>query len=241
MEYRERFYREWSRPADLVCYEVKVKETGMFCCTSWDMKEYIEGRVLQYRYQLESYIRRNPLFLESLVPLPVDPFAPQIVKEMISASQSIGVGPMATVAGAIAEFVGKDIMDKTSDFILENGGDIFLRTSKERIVNIFTGDSPFGRSLALRIVSSDLPVGICTSSGRVGPSLSFGKAHAVCVVADSSLFADGVATYVGNLVRSKVDVDLAIEAARRFDRVKGVVIVIQDVLAVAGELEIVEV
>lgn len=241
MEYTERFYRRWSRPADLVCYEVKVKETDMLCCTSRDLRAYIEERVIQYRYEIESYIREHPIFLHSLSPLRFDPFAPRIVKEMMVASEQIGVGPMATVAGAIAEFVGRDIGEMAEDFILENGGDIFMRTRKERLVNIFCGDSSFGKRFAIRIRPGERPIGVCTSSGRIGHSISFGRAHAVSVIADSSLFADGVATYLGNLVKSKDDADFAIGEGRRFEAVKGIVVVVDDVMAVAGDLEIVEV
>ena len=107
--YEERAYRRVSRPQDLVCYEVVRKETDLFCCTSVDLKAFIEGRALFYRNQLETYIRERPEFLESLRPVAPDALAPKIVKEMVEASAALGVGPMACVAGAVAEFIGRDV------------------------------------------------------------------------------------------------------------------------------------
>ncbi len=104
--YEERTYRRVSRPRDLVCYEVACKETDLFCCTSVGPEAFIEERALFYRNQLETYIRGRPEFLESLRPIAADTLAPKIVKEMVEASADLGVGPMACVAGAVAEFIG---------------------------------------------------------------------------------------------------------------------------------------
>ncbi|MCX5808128.1 MAG: UPF0280 family protein, partial [Proteobacteria bacterium] len=131
--YEQRFYRGITKSHDLLCYEVKNKETDLLCCTKSDLKKFIEDRVFFYRHQLEEYIKCRPLFMDSLAPIEYDNFAPQIVKEMVSVSNTIGVGPMATVAGAIAEFVGRDIDPLSDEYIIENGGDIYLKTGKERV------------------------------------------------------------------------------------------------------------
>ena len=88
--YEERFYRGMMRPQDLTCYEVQYKETDLFCCTRGDLSDYIRGRVLFYRNQLEEYIHAKPVFRESLTPIGHDPLAPGIVREMISASKDLG-------------------------------------------------------------------------------------------------------------------------------------------------------
>ena len=107
--YEERFYRNVTRPRDLICYEVAHKETDLFCCTKTDLSVFIKERVFSYRHQLDEYINMKPVFRESLTPVESDPFAPAIAREMIAASSILNVGPMATVAGAMAEFVGRDI------------------------------------------------------------------------------------------------------------------------------------
>jgi len=236
--YEERFYRNITRPSDLLCYEVKYKETDLWCCTKTESRRFIEDRVFFYRHQLEEYIRGRPIFKESLMPIGDDPFAPAIAKEMISVSAQVGVGPMATVAGAIAEFLGRDIAHMTDEYIIENGGDISIKTSRERMILVYAKKSPFSQRIAIKIKASEKPYGVCTSSATVGPSMSLGKADAVCIVADSALFADGLATCVGNSVKSKDDIAPAIEIGKTFPNVIGILIIVGDSLGVWGDLEI---
>jgi ApbE superfamily uncharacterized protein (UPF0280 family) len=233
-----RAYRHVSRPSDLVCYAVIYKETDLFCCTSVDLKRTIEARVLVYRNQLETYIRQRPEFAESLVPLPDDFLAPRIAKEMIEASAAIGVGPMACVAGAIAEFVGRDIEALTDEYILENGGDICIKTRHPRRVMIYAKDSPYSNRIGLNLKAAEAPYGVCTSSGTVGHSLSLGKADAVCVVGHSALFCDGLATRIGNLVNKEGDIAGAIEEAKTLPGITGLVIVMGKSLGIWGDLDL---
>jgi uncharacterized protein len=238
--YEERFYRGLSQPQDLHCFEVKIKETDLFCCVSHDVREVIENRVIYYRHQLEEYIRKRPDFLHSLVPLEPDPLAPNIVKQMIAASGAVGVGPMACVAGAVAEFVGKDIEPVCDEYIIENGGDIQLRTNKERLALIYAKESPFSNKLGIRLKPRNEAYGVCTSSGTVGHSLSFGRADAVCILASSALFADGLATRVGNMVTKPDDIHEALETGKTYAEVMGILIILGDKLGVWGALDLVK-
>lgn len=237
--YEERFYRRISRPSDLNCYEVHVKETDLLCCTVAGLKDFIRDRVLFYRHQLETYIDRRPEFEKSLIPVTEDPFAPAIVKAMISAALTIGIGPMATVAGAIAEFVGKDILGLSEEFIIENGGDIYLKTKRDRISMVYAKKSVFSEKIGIRLKAGEKPYGLCTSSGTVGHSISFGAADAVCVLGDSSLFADGLATHIGNIVKKKGDIPLAIEVAKRFQGIRGMLVVLGESIGAWGDIELV--
>lgn len=236
--YEARAYRTVFRPSDLVCYEVMHKETDLFCCTSVDVRRTIEARVLAYRIQLEAYIRQRPEFVESLVPIPADLLAPRIAKEMIEASAAVGVGPMACVAGAIAEFVGRDIDALTDEYILENGGDICIKTRHPRTVMIYAKDSPYSNRIGLNLKAQETAYGVCTSSGTVGHSLSMGRADAVCVVGRSALFCDGLATRIGNLVNKEGDIAGAIEEAKMFPGITGLVIVMGKSLGIWGDLDL---
>ena len=239
--YEERTYRRVWRPDDLVCCEVVLKETDLFCCTSVDLKAFIEDRVLFYRNQLEVYIRERPRFQDSLSPIAADPIAPRIVREMIEASAAVGVGPMACVAGAVAEFVGRDVNPRSDEYIIENGGDISMRTRRERRVVVYAKDSPYSGRIAIRLKPEERPYGICTSSATVGPSLSFGKADAVCVVSRSSLFSDGLATRLGNLVKGEDDIAAALELGKTFPEVTGILIILGKKLGVFGGLDLMKV
>ncbi len=239
--YEERRYRGKMRPNDLICYEVQHKETDLFCCTKTDLSSFIQERVFLYRHQLEEYIYMKPLFKETLGPLESDPVAPAIVREMIETSALLNVGPMATVAGAVAEFVGKDIMSLSDSFIIENGGDIYLKTDVERVIQLYAKDSPFSEKIGIKLKACDFPYGVCTSSATVGPSLSFGHADAVCIVAPSALFADGLATCLGNIVKKKDDIATAIEKGRKLPGVMGILIVLGEHLGIWGDLDIVKI
>ena len=155
------------------------------------------------------------------------------------AAQKAGVGPMAGVAGAMAEFVGKALLTKTSEVVVENGGDIFLQSSTERRIGIFADCSPLSMRVGIRVLPEKTPLGVCTSSGTVGPSLSLGKADAVCVISPSATLADAAATAVGNLVQGKGDIERALERGRAIPGVEGIVIIVGDAMGAWGEYELV--
>ncbi|HEX2965275.1 MAG TPA: UPF0280 family protein [Syntrophorhabdaceae bacterium] len=238
--HEERFYRKVMKPRDLVCYQVQHRETDLFCCTRTDLHDVVLDRVLIYRRQLDQYIQYRPEFKGSLSPIPIDSLAPPIAKEMITVSTELGVGPMATVAGAFAEFTGRDIAAKSVTFIIENGGDICLKTNVERIVQIYANNSPFSGTIGIKLKPKDFPYGVCTSSATVGPSLSLGRADAVCTIAASALFADGLATYLGNIVKKKEDIPIAIEKGQGFAGVIGILIILGKHLGLWGDIEIVQ-
>ncbi|MCX8126916.1 MAG: UPF0280 family protein, partial [Dehalococcoidia bacterium] len=151
----------------------------------------------------------------------------------------VGVGPMAAVAGAIAEEVGKDLLEFSPEVIVENGGDIFMKVTKDRLGGIYAGDSPFSGRIAVRVRAADTPLGIATSSGTVGHSLSFGKADAAMVLADSACLADAAATALGNLVVSSADIVPAIEWARRIPGLRGVLVIKGGDMGMWGRVQLV--
>jgi ApbE superfamily uncharacterized protein (UPF0280 family) len=166
----------------------------------------------RYRSSIEAYIGSSPDFLNSLKPLPHDALAPPIVREMIGAGMAANVGPMAAVAGAIADHVGRDLLEYSRNVIVENGGDIFMHCTSDIRVGIFAGRSALSNRIALKIRKEEMPLGVCTSSGTVGHSLSFGKADAVRVKAGTACLADAAATAIGNRVKDKTDIQTALEA-----------------------------
>jgi hypothetical protein len=214
------------------------KETDLLIAAERHLEKEAEEAVLKYRNQIEEYIETTPLFKDSLIPLSSDPFAPKIVKEMLTAAEKAGVGPMASVAGAIAEYVGRDLLAYSGEIIVENGGDLFLKVLRDIVVEIFSGDSPLSGKLALRIKSENTPLGICTSSGTIGHSLSFGSADAVTIVSASASLADAVATSTGNMIKKKEDISRGLQYAQSIEGVRGAVIMKEHSLGVWGDVEI---
>ena len=237
--HEERTYRNLVKTDDLVKFEVIVKETDLLVRADRDFSREARESVLAHRHQLETYIEANPEFRESLSPVKNDPYAPEIVREMLRTSQLADVGPMAAVAGAVAESVAKDLLRLSREVIIENGGDIFLATSKLRTVGIYAGASPFSHKLGILIEPGETPLGVCTSSGTVGPSLSFGKADAVCILSKSAALADAAATAVGNVVKGKKDIESGLERGREIEGVLGMIIIAGEKVGVWGNVRLV--
>jgi ApbE superfamily uncharacterized protein (UPF0280 family) len=233
-----RTYRRWVEAGDLVAFNVTVGETDLYIRAATDLSREALGAIKKYRGILESYIEHQPSFLTSLQPVAFADDAPEIVAAMCQAAGMAGVGPMAAVAGAIAEFVGQDLLALSPEVIVENGGDLYLKSLRERVVGIYAGQSPLTGRIGLRVKAEATPLGICTSSGTVGHSLSYGRADAAVVLAGSATLADAAATAVGNLVVNIDDIAKGIEFAQNVDGLLGVVIVKDDRVGVWGEVEL---
>ncbi len=236
--YEPRTYRHWIKGGDLISFNVVVKETDLYIRASTNLKSKARKLVLKYRHALERYIERHPAFLTSLKPLPVDDNAPHIVKAMSEAASKAAVGPMASVAGAIAEFVGTELLAFTPEIIVENGGDIYLKSLGKKIIGIYAGESPLSGKIELEIDGADTPLGICTSSGTVGHSLSYGKADAVIVLSQSATLADAAATAIANLIKQPGDIPGGIERAKSIEGVSGVIIIQGDKTGLWGKVKI---
>lgn len=239
IEYKERNYRDLVEGKDLVSFQIKEEESDLYIRANQKLASYARQLLIIYRGQIESYINSHPLFKKTLLPYPQDEEAPEIIYSMIQVTRLCKVGPMAAVAGAIAEFVGKELLNYSSEVIVENGGDIFIKSNKVRKVSIFAGRSPFSQRIILKIGAQENYIGICTSSGTVGPSLSFGKADAVTVISDSVLLADAAATSVGNIIKSEKDIPEALVYARKIKGIKGVVIIKDDKMGLWGDINFV--
>jgi len=239
-DFRERTYRDISLNKYLTYSNIIICNTDLFVGTDSDLKEVAFRSILEHRTQIESYARRHQQFLTSLNPLRYDDLAPDIVREMLTAAVLTGVGPMASVAGAIADHVGRDLECYSKNVIVENGGDLYLRSFSDLRVGIFAADSPFSKKMAIGIQKEEMPLGLCTSSSSVGHSLSFGCADAVCVKAKSSALADAAATALGNQIHAKKNVRQILEKGMKIQNVLGVIIIIGDQMGVIGDMELVE-
>ena len=236
--YELRTYRHWVKDEGLISFNVVVKETDLYIRASSNLHRKAYKLVLKYRRMVEEYIKRNPAFLTSLEPLTVGEDAPRIVKEMAKSTSQVGVGPMASVAGAIAEFVGNELLAFSPEVIVENGGDIFLKSLKRRMIGIYASKSPLTGRIGLEISGEDTPLGICTSSGTVGHSLSYGRADAVIVLSQSTTLADAAATAIGNLIVQPDDIPNGIELAEGIKGLRGVIIIKGDKMGLWGEVKI---
>jgi len=235
----ERKYRSWVASEDLIIFEVVKGESNLFISADKDLTVPAKQLIEECRAVIKDYIERCPQFKSSLQPLEAaGAAAAPIIREMIEASRRANVGPMAAVAGAVSEYVGKGLLNFSPEVIVENGGDIFIKSSRDRIVGIYAGSSPFSGRISLKVKASLAPVGICTSSGTVGHSLSFGKSDSVTVISGSAASSDAAATAIANIVNAPKDIAGGIKLARSIRGIRGVLIVIGKKLGAWGEVEI---
>lgn len=238
-QYEERTYRSFINKENLLSYNVKIQESDLFISSDVNLADVASQSLAANRHALETYIKKHPEFQKSLLPLVEDPLAPAIVRDMLTQSKICGVGPMAGVAGAVAEFVARDLLHLTDNLIIENGGDVFLKTKNDITVSVFAGESPLSYKVNFMIKAKDTPLGICTSSATVGPSISFGKADAVCVISPSATLADAAASAIGNKVKNKSDIKNALDFGIELNGVIGIIIILGREMGLIGKVELI--
>jgi uncharacterized protein len=210
------------------------------CTIISDKESAIEkaaSSIKHHRRQLEEYIQEHPQFLHSLEPVPVDD-GPEVVRLMAEASAKAGVGPMAAVAGVLADLAVEEMLrDGCKVAVVEDGGEVSAVSDQPVDVALAAGDAPLSREMGFRL--KKFPIGVATSSGLYSHAFSFGDAEAVTVFAVDAGVADAAATAVANLIKGD-DVDgvirQGIERALSIEGVKGVFILYRGVVGKGGKV-----
>lgn len=234
-----RLYRQQHRKKGLISFEITAKETNLHIQADTDLSGPALEAVRRCRSEIEDHIRRYPDFAGSLVPLVAPKKAPQIIREMSQAACAVQVGPMAAVAGAVAEYTGRHLLSCSSEVIVENGGDLFICSKSDTVLTIFAGNSPFSLTTGIQLPQQTTPFGVCTSSGTFGHSRSFGNADAVMVMARSCMLADAAATALANQVKTGNDIEKTLDAGRALSGIQGLVIIIGSQIGLWGNLKLI--
>ncbi len=230
----------------------RLKET--FVWITADEKKYIEiakEEIKQRRKELERFARWNPYFLVTLESYRIEEAEvgsdsdrernkdkiPEIVIRMIESAGKFGIGPMSAVAGTLAEFAVEAMRDAgATHAMVDNGGDVALICDREVLVGIYAGESPFSDRIALKINPSSSLLGICTSSGTVGHSISFGTADAATVISNSASLSDAAATALCNSVTDAHSISKAFHSINHVEGIGGALIIYKDKLATWGKI-----
>jgi ApbE superfamily uncharacterized protein (UPF0280 family) len=243
--YEKRTYRTQFNVARFQSFEVKYLETDLWigidtASFKEEMKAVAAAKTEELRKKLDKYIETEPFYKKSLKPFSPSESAPDEAKEMAVVTEIVGVGPMAAVAGLFAREVGEAILQNFSveEMVVENGGDIFALIKNELVLSVFAGESPLSERIGLVLPAETGKIGICTSSGNVGPSMSFGKADAVVVICKDAVLADAFATGFGNKVKSPNDVEKVINQSKKFPEILSMLIVCEDKVGIRGDFEI---
>lgn len=234
-----RVYRRQHQKAGLVSFDITVKETNLNIQARTDLSDQAIRATLKYRQYLETHILQYPEFAKALSPLPLPGIAPAIVMEMMKAGIQTDVGPMAAVAGAMAEYVGKELLALSPEVLVENGGDIFIRSATQTVFSIYAGDSPLSMTTGILVEKRTRPFAMCTSSGTLGHSKSFGAADAVSVVASSCALADAAATALCNRVKHRKDIEKTLHQGKQIQGIQGIVIIKGEQIGLWGDLKLV--
>ena len=195
-----------------------------------------ERSLRRSRDLLEAYILEDPVFLESHLPVSPQPGADALVVSMAAEAAKVGVGPMAAVAGAFAETCLCDMRGAGAEqAVVDNGGDIAFLIKHRVRVGIYAGASQI-RDLAFELEPRPDPFGICTSSGTVGPSFSYGRTDAAVVVSRNTVLADAAATALGNRVRFNADLKTCFDFLETIEEIEGALVILGDRIALWGNL-----
>ena len=241
MEYRERSYRSRFSNDERRWFCVKFLESDLWIgVDSGSYRASMEAdtyaMLVDLRRQMDAYLLMDPQYKTALTPYDAGLEAPNILKEMSRVSHKTGIGPMSAVAGAVAKKVAEFL--GTKEVIVENGGDIYAQAASDMDVSVFAGQSPLSEKIGLHIPAADFPLGICTSSGTVGPSLSLGRADAVMIVCKDVMLADSYATAMANRIKTVNDLQSVIDRISDLPDILGAIAVKDDRMAITGCYEL---
>lgn len=239
-EYRIRLYRDRFNRERWKIFNAGYRESDL--CIGVDtlsytpsMERFAAAALLEIRREMEAYLATDPRYGATLSPYAPAPGAPEILFRMAEAASKAGIGPMGAVAGAVAEHIGKRITTEYGcrEVIVENGGDIYADVAEGMDIPVFAGSSPLSEKVGIFIPSGGR-MGICTSSGTVGPSLSFGRADAVMTVCEDAALADSYATAFANQIRTKEDIAPVMERIRAVPEILGAICIKEERFGISG-------
>lgn len=240
-----RTYRIGIPEVELSSFTITVKETNLYIRTNNPRTQPVFDAVLSARHSLEQYIADNPQFAATLSPVADDPLAPRFIREMIQDARVCNVGPMAAVAGTLAEIAAWSIVkshqedERPTEAIVENGGDVYIISPVSRVVSLeWSMDEGKEGRVGIEIPPSPEGIGISSSSGTFGHSLSLGGCDLATVAAKSGSLSDAAATALGNRIESPEDIEGQTADICRIPGVLGVFVVVGGVIGIQGDIHL---
>lgn len=235
--YQQRFYRYYSKHK--YSLEVVYKESDLCIISDKQLDAKLAKAILiKYYTQVEDYVKKVPEFFTSLSSLDSDNQAYPIIKDMLQASMEAGIGPFSSVAGAIASYTAAELLNHCSEIMVENGGDILLKINRDRKIGLYLGKNLDLEIVTIKAAKRDYCFGICSSSSKIGPSLNFGKADLLTVIAKDAIRADSLATAYSNEIKKEADINPILQKAQSNPFIEAVVIVFEGRIFLWGDVEI---
>jgi uncharacterized protein len=232
-------YRKNVKTGEKYHWKVRYQYSDLLLSSDKDIASLIEEPLKEIYCCLNKCFKEDTAFLKSLSPVSIKPGYPEIIKKMCFLSAEFNVGPMAAVAGTINEFLAEKMNKHCESLIIENGGDLYLRSKKDRILGIYVKNKYFKDSISIRIKSKNMPCGVCASSGTFGHSLSLGKCDLAVVLSKSAITADAAATAVANSISCKDDIFKSIEHFKKYQSINGLLLIKENQIGLWGRIELV--
>ena len=236
-----RTYRElYAQDKKELGYQVVVEESDLWITSQVDLKNKIMDELIKLRAQIKAYIELHPAFLTSLKPVSVPKSAPGIIRKMALAGKLFDVGPMAAVAGAIAQKIAQKFHHLSPNLLVENGGDVYMYSLTDRKIGLLAHPEE-NLNLGLKIPRQDFPCALCASSATIGHSLSFGMGDLVVVKARDGAIADAAATALNNKLQNKGSLARVLKTASQWKEkgITGVFAQFEDEIGIWGDMELI--
>ena len=233
-----RTYRAAQQP-DLLSFQIVIDETDLWVAAREDLSVPMADEVRLLRGQILTYAAIHSEFLPALTPLDADPHAPEIIRRMCRAGRLANVGPMAAVAGTVAQMVAERFRDASPDLLVENGGDTYLFSTRDRQIGLLSIPDQDVR-LCVPVRADEFPCSFCASSATIGHSLSFGNADLVVTRSRDAALADAAATALANALVGAEAMDTVLEQARNWEHIglDGVFAQCEGKIGVWGKMEL---
>lgn len=245
MDYIKRTYRKSFSQGRWAHFTLSYKETDLWIGIDHEsfqpeMPSCAEKLTRELRDEMDAYLTTDPAYRKALTTYPAGKNAPLIFQQMSAVCEQTGIGPMSAVAGAVARYVALSLKARfqINEIIVENGGDIYADIKKDMDIAVFAGPSVLSEKVGLHIEADYAPLGICTSSGTVGPSLSFGKADAVMIICRDAALADSYATLFANKVQTADDTDRVLKEVSTIKEVIAAMVIKNDKMGICGMFEL---
>jgi len=240
----ERFYRNAFNTVRFASFTLQYRDSDLWIGVdhgsfSPKMAELLLSEVVELWQCLEGYIQNHPDFKTSHTPVALLENAPEAAILMAEAGLRAGTGPMAAVAGFFAWHSGEILRHKfgAKEIVVENGGDFYLYLEKDLTMTIYAGKSPLSDRIAVVIPASSTPCGVCTSSGTVGHSFSYGRADAVMIACKSPLLADAWATSLANRIKSPGDIAHLLNLSEEYPEIESIIAICEDKVGIRGNFD----
>ncbi len=227
--YERKSYRNRIPLAHSVTFEIEVRETNLAIQAQSDLTAKAKDSVFRYRYQIEEYLRQHPAFREAEAPIQTYASAPEIARYCDLASRLTNIAPMLCMSGAIADFVGRDLVGDSQNIIVSSGGDSFIRSSIPLEIYLYAQGSPLHERLVLSLPLLKKTFGLGTFVPKKG-------INAITVLSRSASWASAYATDMGLRLAAGENLNSVLDRAQNYVDVGGIIVVSGSRIIAVGDM-----